>query len=955
MSLTIPSIRARAVAKLSLSASLLALGLLGGAVSAQAGDGDEEAGEAAERAIVVTGTRIEGVAPVGSSTVPVSREDMQNLGVSTANDALRKLPQVVNFGASNDQSGGSVIQNSSLNSFYAKSINLRGLGTASTLTLVNSHRVAPQGPSGQLFDADNIPGIAIERIEVVADGGSAIYGSDAIGGVVNFITRRPEDMVEAQFRVGLADSVEEYIGSVALGKTWGSGGAFVAYEYQKRTALEAADRPKLYNSDLSPYGGAPAGFFASPGNVIIDGVPYGIPSGQDGSALTLGGLLPTTNRQNAWLGADGVPSGERHSLVGNLEQELGDAVTFKVDAMYSRREYSINATGSTATLMVPDTNPFSPCYAGVADDSPTLDCPADGTLSVPYNFLYDLGPANDSGYERLWAVSAGFDIEVGERWNANITGIYSEDKGRRMTANEINPKGLSRALGHTVGGTDKPADVDYFNPFCDASQYSCNSEETLNLFRAFTDLGSSYEFYGGTANIGGPVFSIGGGDIRVAVGGEYHHDNLFGTGQISNTRTNTVDEVRGSPTSGSREVVSAYGEVFVPLFGPDNAVPGIERLELDVAVRYDHYSDVGSTTNPKIGVNYEPVAGLQFRGSYGTSFRAPTLVDVNPYATAGFLVRDRTGSAVGLEPAGDNFHPVYWVGGNPDLKPEEATTWSFGFDIGPELIPNFRAAVTYYNITYTNKVDAVGYNAPIYAALNSGAYDSFVTFNPNYYPDSATLTEAEFVDYWNMVTADPNLPVLGVINDPAVDVIALIDGRRNNGGVVETDGIDFMVEYQIPTDAATFRIGASGNYTFNYKTAPVPELPLVNEVNHFGYPAQFTGKIELGMDMGNFSATSFINYVNSREITRDFLPASIPDQYLDIDSYTTVDLTLSYNFDGAGAGFTDGMGFSLSAQNLFDAQPPLMVNSGGTPIRFDPSYASPVGRFVSFQISKKFY
>ncbi|MBU0554548.1 MAG: TonB-dependent receptor [Alphaproteobacteria bacterium] len=955
MNTRILSVRERLGTKLAVSVSALVLGIASvSPAMAQEAEAPQQSEEADDAAIIITGTRIKGVAPVGSPVIPVGRAEIEKLGVSTTNDALRKLPQVVNFGGNNEQQGGSIIQNTSLNSFAAKSINLRGLGTASTLSLVNGHRVAPQGANGQLFDADNIPSIALERIEVVADGGSAIYGSDAVGGVVNFIMRRPENVFEVQARAGFADSVEEYIGSVALGRRWSTGGFFLAYEYQNRTALEAADRPNLYNSDLSPYGGAPNPVLTNPGNVqFAPGSIFGIPAGQDGTSVTLGDLTSTANRENAWIGADAIPSGERHTVVGTFRQDFDDSVTFVADGLFSRRELTNRGIASTATLSVPNTNPFSPCAPGKVDDSATLDCPESGTLTVPYSFLEDLGPLTIKGYEQIWAISGGLEMELSSNWNANVNAYYSENKGYSLATNQLNTNGLNRALGATVAGTTKPADVPFFNPFCDGEQFNCNSEATLALFRAQTELEVFNQTYGGSANIGGSLFSLPGGDVRVSVGGEVRFDYLFGNGQLSNTRTANVNVFGGIPTSNERDVRSVYAEAYIPLFGGDNARPGLERLEFNAAVRYDRYSDVGSTTNPRFGLTYAPMMGLQFRGSYGTSFRAPSLVDVNKYATAGFLPRTGSGSAVGLSPADGSFQYVYPIGGNPDLKPETATTWSVGFDVTPELVRGLNFSVTYYNIVYEDKVDTAAYNAPIGAVLNSGNYDDFIVFNPVYFPDKATLTLPEYVAYWNQITADPQLPVLGLV-DPTT-MIAIVDARRNNSGIVETDGFDISLDYTLYGDGVDFRFGARANYVLHYKTSPVPGVALKDEVNHFGYPARFTGRLEAGVDIGGFSGTGILNYVNSRTITRDFLPAAVPDQYTDIDAITTFDLSLRYNFGENGSMITDGLAMSLNVLNLFDAEPPLVVNAGGaTPIRFDSSYSSSMGRYISFQISKKF-
>lgn len=965
MSATLKAVRLKDMAKFSVTTSLLAIGVAFAAPAYAQDDEEAAVADAGSPAIIVTGTRIKGVDPVGSAVIPVDRAAIENLGVSSTNDALRKLPQVVNFGGSDDQAGGSVVQNSSLNTFFAKSINLRGLGTASTLSLVNGHRVAPQGPNGQLFDADNIPPIAIERIEVVADGGSAIYGSDAIGGVVNFITRRPQNTLEAQFRVGLADSVEEYMGAVAAGRDWGTGGIFLAYQYQKRTALEAGDRPDLYNSDLSPYGGAANPATASPGNVgsliNVDPSkrgPYGIPAGQDGTGITLNDLLPGVNRQNVWEGADAVPGYERHSVTGTFEQEFGDSVTFKADGFFSRRSYEINGIAQAGTLTVGNTNPYSPCYVGKVDDSASLNCPANadsvfypsGFVTVPYSYLNDLGPTTTVGYEQIWSIAGGFDVALGDRWDANISGYYSEDEGNSFADNQVNGSGLARVLN----GVGKPADVPFFNPFCDGRAFNCNSEATLAHFRASTEIGSKFATYGGTANVSGELFTIGGGDVRVAVGGEFHHDKLSGTGQISNTRTPNVETFTSSPVSNQRDVASVYGEAFIPLFGPDNAVPGIERLEFNAAVRYDHYSDVGSTTNPKFGINYSPARGVTFRGSYGTSFRAPTLVDVNKYATAGFLIRTgASGTAVGLLPADGLFDYAYPIGGNPDLKPEQATTWSIGVDIDEDLIPGLRASLTYYNIKYTDKVDTAAYNVPIGAALNSGLYDDFIVFNPLFFPGKTTMTIDQYVAYWNTITEDDLLPILAPFTPDPRNIIAIVDARRNNTGIVKTDGLDFTIDYRAETSFGAVTMGAQANYIFHYWSSPVPTAPLTNEVNNFGYPARLTGKLNLGVEAGGFSANAYLNHVNARNIPRAFMPAAIPDQYLTIGSFTTVDLTLRYAFEESD-GLLGGLAFSVSALNLLDTDPPLMVNTGGSPIRFDPSYASPVGRFVSFGVTKKF-
>ncbi len=936
--------RKTASIRLTVSASALAFGLL--AVTPASADD-----------IVVTGTRIEGVAPVGSSVIPVSREELEQTGTSTVNDALRKLPQIINFGGSDEQEGGAIVQASSLNTFFAKSVNLRGIGTSATLNLVNGHRVAPQGPNGQLYDADNIPSLALERVEVVADGGSAIYGSDAVAGVVNYITRRPEDTLEATFRYGFADDLEEYIASFAAGHTWDTGGVFFAYQYQDRGALKANDRPDLYNSDFSIYGLSGLQGFASPGNVLIDGMLYGIPGGQDGSALTLGDLAASPNLQDHfWDGMDAIPGYQRHSVSGVISQDLGPSITLDIDGFYSRREFTYRDAPETGTYTVTNANPFSPCYPGVLDDSATLDCPADGTLSVRYNFVDALGPWVNSGSDEIWSISPSLDIELGERWNANIRGYYSENNAIQKTDNRINASSLDRVLNGTNSGIDLPADIPFFNPFCDASEFDCNSDATLNHFRAYTSIASKYELYGGTASIDGAVFSIPGGDVRVAVGGEYKNDTLWGSGQVSTTGGPTNDNPFGIPAEKSREIKSVYGEVFLPIIGADNASTGLQRLELNAAVRYDDYSDVGGTTNPKFGVNFSPAPGLTFRGSYGTSFHAPSLPDLNKYAQAGYLTLPAPGEQLGLMPAGDLFLYQYRLGGNEDLQPETAETWSLGFDIDSDMVPGLRVSGTYYNIVYENKVDFGAYGVPFTDSFFSEAWAPFVVLNPNFYPGDSTVTEAEYIAYYDSIQ-DPGLPhfCCAPFGDDPLNLVAIIDGRRQNQGVVETDGLDFNFNYTLFDEWADFRFGGKANYVLSYKVASAAGLPLLERVNTFGYPAEFTGQLEFGIDKGGFTTTAYLNYVNSREYPRSQLAPAVPDSYTKIGSYTTVDLTISYAFEEDDS-ILGGVRLTATAQNLFDADPPEVVNfgTGEQPIRFDPSYSSSLGRFIALQISKTF-
>lgn len=915
--------------------------------------------------VVVTGTRIRGVGPVGSSVIPVGQDEIVKTGVATTGDVLRDIPQVLEFGGGEDYSGGSIVQGSTRDISFAKTVNLRGIGSGATLSLVDGHRVAPGNIDGSLFDADNIPEQALQRIEVVADGASAIYGSDAIAGVVNYVLRKPFDGLEATARFGGASDVSEHLLGFVGGKTWdfmGGGGVMIAYENYYRGALSAAARPNLYNSDLSPYGGPPATDTANPGNVIINGVEYPIPFGQNGQNFTLAslGTAGQVNRENIWTGTEGLPRQDRNSGVMEITQRVTNWLQLFGEGYYSQRDYSIAQWAATEApgLEVPDTNPYSPCAPGKSTaNNQGIVCPADGTVTVPYSFINDLGPQNRSGSSRSYAAIAGANITLPLDWKGSVSLTYSRDYEFAHNQNVVNGALLNAA----VTGVGKPASVPFLNPFCDGTAFACNSPATLASFSAFNDEFSRYAFSDVQGGFDGPLFHLPGGEVRLAVGGEAHHDRLASS-QFGNNFLPSLDTLVFPVVPSSRDVEAGYGELYVPIFGPDNAIPFFKKLDLSAAVRHEHYSDFGGTTNPKIGINWTPFDGLQLHGSYGTSFHAPTLQSIDAYAAAGFLYYQAPSSAIGVTAAAPStLAALFQVGGQAGLQPETATTWSGGFDWQPPSIRGLDVSLNYYNIDYTNKIDTATYNAGLVAALTDPIYYPFINFNPMYYPTlpngvANPLTQAQFNAILAADTSNPRLPVLLGPAPTVAQTAALLDGRSNNEGTIDTDGFDLAARYAFhPTPWGDFHVGFAGQYVLHYTTAVTPAAPLVENVNNFTYPLRFRSRSEIGWDYGNWSASLFWNFQNGYTVPRSYLPASVPDQYMNVESYSTIDATVIYNTkDTFHSRYLDNITVVLAVQNLFDSDPPLVVNVGAESIRFDPSEASPLGRSASIQVSKRF-
>lgn len=891
--------RHQTLAKLLLGVSTIAASVTSASASAQplpspvadTASSDESAD------IVVTGTSIRGIAPVGAPVTALGQEDIQLQPANTTTDLLRQVPSVATLGASDQYFGAA--NNSNANITGGNGINLRGLGTEATLTLINGRRLPPAGTQGQFFDPSIIPTSAIGRLEVMADGGSAIYGSDAVGGVVNILLRKNFDGLELYAKQGFNDDVRQFIAGGVIGKTWDTGNVMVAFEHNERSPLAASQR-SLYTDDLRPFGGTDQRQFNSnPGNILVGTTRYGIPTGQNGVGLTPAQLRATpVNRFSAYEGVDAIPGQNRDSVIASIEQELTPSIKLWSQGYFAHRELIRSVGSSTANLSVPRSNPFFV--------HPTN--PAATAVTVNYNFYDDYGPRQQDAFQRSWQIAGGIDAELGGGWNVTAYGSYGRNSEER-SQQDINNAQLLAALRDTNPLTA-------FNAFGDGS---FTNPATLDRIRASFGIGARYELMDFGAKIDGTLFDLPGGGVKLAVGGEYQdHELLSFTRNTTAGADNTVEAY--NPSTTARTVKSGYAELFVPIFGADNARPGIEELSLSAAIRHDKYSDFGSTTNPKFAVRYEPFNGLSLRGTYGKSFRAPTLSDIDP-RTLTISVSDFTnpGSASGVT-------RTLWVrGGSDELGPEKATIWSLGFDYAPKFVDGLDFSFTYFNVDYTNRIETPGNTNLALTPAIASQLGSLVQFNP-----SAAL-----------VTSFLSNPLYtGLPEDPA-NVLAFVDGRKVNIGRLKTQGVEGVINYALETDnAGRFNLGLSGTYNIDFKRTTLPNAAPVDVLDTINNPLEFRARGNLGWSNGGFAANAFVNH------SAGYLNNSVtPVQH--VDSYTTVDMSLRYTVkDDAGFGLKN-VTFSLDMQNMFDRDPPIVLNGA---LAFDPQVASIMGRFTTVGI-----
>ena len=853
--------------------------------------------------IVVTGSRIRGHAPTGASVLTLDRDAIDRSGYATTQQLLQSIPQNFGGGANEATLGAGTRNGAGYNSGYGASINLRGLGTSSTLVLFDGNRPALGGTAGAFADLSLVPSTAIERVEILADGASAIYGADAVAGVVNILFRNRFEGAETRLRFGTADGdFDEWQASQIVGGGWATGHAVVAYEYYRRGALAAADRP-FVTEDLRRFGGPDyRSAFASPGTIIAaDGRVFGIPKGQDGTALTADRLIPgQTNRFDARSVTDVIPRQRTHSLFASLRQDLGEDISFYARGLVADRRFKGRTLPSRdTTAVVPVANPFYVDPIGTGRP-----------VSVRYDFARDLGPNVNSGKVTGHTVVAGLLGTLGG-WSIDLNASYGRQEEDKRTDNIPNSARLAIALAD-------PDPATAYNVFGDGPS---TNPATIDYVRGSIVERNSFRVWSGALRAEGPLFDLPAGAIRLAVGSEYR-DESFDYKTIADTRAldPTIGLLPGLP--GPRQVTAGYAELLVPVFGGDAVLPGIRRLDLSLAGRVEHYSDFGTTTNPKFGISWSPVDPLTLRASYGTSFRAPNFTELSGPASgiyAPLIVPDPA------SPTGQTVALALFAYA-PDIGPEEATSWTAGFDWEP--IRGLRLSATWFDIAYRDRIASAAQDYLSFLAKRD-IYGGLVTDNP----DPAIVAAY----YAAPIFSNP-------FNIPATDIAVILDGRTRNLSETHQSGLDFSIDYLRDIGRGQLDLGIGGTWLTRLDQRLTPTAPAVDVLGTFGNPADLRLRGRLGWTQDGFSLYGHVNHVSGY----DNLVVSPAER---VHSWTTFDLQLS--FAPPVKGLLSGTRFALSATNLFDRAPPYVHNRTNTSaLGYDPEQASAVGRVIALQLAK---
>ncbi|HWN40077.1 MAG TPA: TonB-dependent receptor [Gammaproteobacteria bacterium] len=583
---------------------------LGVGVVAVAGT-HEAAGQApaATEEIVVTGSTLRGVAPVGSNLVTVGREEIEATGAQTVQQILKTVPSVVGL-----QSAGQAAYGS-FDGAGTNAPTIHGLGASasnSTLLLLNGHRMPVSGINHVLADPNIVAPLALERVEVLADGASSVYGSDAVAGVVNFITRRSVEGIEASAQTGSGDGYGTINAGVLGGTTWDDGSFLISYNYSDRDNLEAIDRDYV-RADQRPRGGR--NFTSNrcgPASITIGTATYYTPYAAAGAVA--GDCDPSPH-------ADVLASETRNSIFSTIQQSVGERLALTADVIYSKRENDqVVPRGNASATM------FGPGAANAAQINPFFILPAGapaGTTSVAVNFSGDalLGPGAhiESTVETMYG-RFDAELELSDSWNFNAGYLAGLDTATQQNFGQLCASCFNLGINGTTNGggnTTLPSipgttTVVLNTPLTTANALDPFGAGTSSaVLQALTDSGQIQIGDQVIKNLyfqfDGELFSMPGGSARLGVGGEAIDYEL----DQSIARPNNT----GPASTGSaqlfipynRDVKSAYVELYLPL---------TDKFDVNLSARYDDYSDVGSTSNPKIAFNWQIVEALKLRANY---------------------------------------------------------------------------------------------------------------------------------------------------------------------------------------------------------------------------------------------------------------------------------------------------------------------------------------------------
>jgi outer membrane receptor protein involved in Fe transport len=914
--------------------------------------------------VIVTGSRVRRVdAESASPIITIDQAAIEKTGVQSAGDLLQRLPTVSGAATNPAVNNGG--------GFGEANVELRGLDAKRTLVLLNGRRLGLVGAS-DATDINLIPVNLIERVDVLKEGAGAIYGSDAIAGVVNFITRK--DVEGAELTASYGETAERDGAQTSVNLLWGTSGD--NFRFSINGNFSKAEEVSAGNRDFSRfamyfYSGSvfPGGSSRVPtGRFYVPATATGLPPNVSGCASVT--RVASANGSNlasdyrCYTPADAynyqpfnliMTPQERGSIFANYEYDVNEAVQLYAEVLYSRTSSGFMIAPLPFDSVADDVvisaqsyyNPFGYSFGGADGANPNL------TVRMEALGNRQSDTASDSKVAKLGLRGPLF----GSEWNYDFLVGYSRLDQTASVSGYLYQPGLAGAFGPSFlnaqnvvqcGTAANPVPLGQCTP---VNIFNLTDPAQITALKTITsgyDTDRAYTSKQASFAVDGKMFSMPAGDALISVQADY--TELKGDFNVDFLITATpplylncylAQETCTGPNSGGYDVKEISAEVFLPLV---KDVTAIKALNLTIGSRFSDYSLFDTTTNSTIKLEYRPVEDILLSGTYAEVFRAPTILDLyasptnnsSTFAdpcvgltTARIAANPNLSAAcVGVIPDTNFSQPNGQVTGlltsNPDLDPETGDVTTFGLTWQPGFLNNnFSIRVDYWQY----KIDGV-----------------ITQLDTNYSMDQCVATGdpqyCGLITRYGATTANPG------------QISVFLQPTRNLGRL-ETDGIDVGARYSL-RDTAVGRFDFTVDWThINSYTNEPPNAP-VQEVagtydRQFGNYAENRATATLGWSMDKFEAQLGARFIDSLVLLLPSGGAIAPEDNppLPIDSFVYLDLYFGYQIN-------DSIKVSLTGTNLTDEQPPMLYQNNVTNANTDVNTYDTLGRRYAVSATYKF-
>ncbi len=921
--------------------------------------------------VEITGSSIKRIASEGALPVQViSRQELDRQGIVTAEQFISILSSNGN-GLDNLASNADVVAGAARGNNGLSAANLRGQGAASTLVLLNGRRVAAHGLNGGIVDLQQIPMAAVDRIEILKDGASSLYGTDAIGGVINFILRKDYRGLEAQ---AFTDVTERGGGNIHRVSLVGGLGNLDTDRYNLLLAVSASENKALrgnqrdFVNTFQPNRGLSVDTRGTPFATVfaISSLYTGLSRDNlnttgRGTGPTLPGGTLAFNGVNA-LDLPGMPGCNVIDGMAAYDEKLwatpnaafGCAWDTGRAAVLQQPVKNMNLV-ARGTVRFGEHNVYAEAVAARVESnksfSPNQISSSTSTTSPFFNLAY---PSTGAGYNYVFnalvatfpQLAANRGQPLAFRWRCMPCGnreieTISDTSRLLLAADGPLWGGWDYRLGLSVASSDSTSTLGsgYFfgrgfasllntgvlNPFLQPGQSQTDAAmQGLNAVSA-----NGVKLYGGKytlqqfdATVSGPVAKLPAGDVMVAVGADARKEKYRFNGNETDLATQALifnapfDSVNTlAPVK--RDVRAVFSEVLVPI---------TKQLEATFSARYDDYSGFGSTTNPKVALRFAPLSNLLFRGSYGTGFRVPNFnqqffgVTVSPYSGKD-LVDPQKCPSLKVDPAVAgcaSITPDILTGGKSTLGPEESKQWTVGFVFEP--VNNVSVGADLWQIRRNGTIQSLGLTD--------------IVNNAGLFPDN-------------------------FIRDAAGNLVA-IDQRWVNAGESITKGVDINARAAGKIGPGRWSAVLDGSYLIEKRSRLIASAPMgASEV------AVFTRAGDLGLRWKHALTGSYTQGPWTGSLTQLYrsgykdavLPGVangtvVPPEWTpNVPAYTLYNASVTY------AGIKN-LKLTFGIKNLFDKDPPFSAaydSNTGAGSSWEPRVADPRGRSYTFTLDYKFW